>query len=212
MAFSKLKTAIVVLLTVTASPLKAQVEPFEVAQQKSIESKKPMMIFFLGNGWCYWCDEMKMHILSNEEFKKAVEKDFDVIWLNFSRNISKKSVEGSYLERFGISKFPSVVVFDPVTENVFTESGYRKMEPKKYAKWLKKNFYYKDAREPLMGYGNFTALGAPTALPKADPVEPDVVAESGFQFISQTDQPVESQKLAMHFGGGWLRRLKKAID
>jgi hypothetical protein len=32
----------------------AAVEPFEVAEKRAKEENKPLMIFFMGSGWCHW--------------------------------------------------------------------------------------------------------------------------------------------------------------
>ena len=117
------------------------VEPFEVAEKRAKEENKPLMIFFMGSGWCHWCEEMKKKILSKREFQRNVENDFIVLEVDFPRGIGKKKNEMTYKKRFGVGRYPTVVIYDPRTDKLFRESGFRDITPKDYALRLKEKFY-----------------------------------------------------------------------
>jgi thioredoxin-related protein len=119
----------------------AAVEPFEVAEKRAKQENKPLMIFFMGSGWCHWCEEMKKKILSKREFLRNVENDFIVLEVDFPRGIGKKKNEMTYKKRFGIGRYPTVVIYDPRTDKLFRESGFRDISPKDYALRLKEKFF-----------------------------------------------------------------------
>jgi protein disulfide-isomerase len=148
----RFKTGLFLLLSCTRA-LFAAIEPFEVAEQRAKQENKPLMIFFMGSGWCHWCEEMKKKILSKRDFLRNVENDFIVLEVDFPRDIGKRKNEMTYKKRFGVGRYPTVVIYDPRTEKLFRESGYRELSPRDYAKRLRDKFLEIDSEKVQIGSG-----------------------------------------------------------
>lgn len=123
--------------------LTAKVESIDFYEKLSISEKKPLMIFFLGTGWCHWCDEMKQQILTKRDFITNVEHDFILVTVDFPRGVTTKKNAQDLKRRFAISRYPTVVIWDPKNEKLFKETGYRDIGPKNYAYRLKDKFFEK---------------------------------------------------------------------
>lgn len=134
------------------------VEPFEVAEKKAIKENKPLMIFFMGSGWCHWCEEMKKKILSKRDFLRNVENDFIILEVDFPRGIGKKKNEMTYKKRFGVGRYPTVVIYDPRTDRLFRESGFRDISPKEYAIRLKEKFFENNFEGLHIGKGGLWGM------------------------------------------------------
>ncbi|MFZ4772809.1 MAG: thioredoxin family protein [Chlamydiia bacterium] len=128
-------------LIIFSKALSAKVPPLEAMEEKAIKEKKPLMIFFLGSGWCHWCDEMKRKILSKPDFIRNVEKNFIVIEVDFPRDGGKRKNEAAYKKRFEVGRYPTLVIYDPKTEKIFKESGFKHMAPAEYAAYVKEEFF-----------------------------------------------------------------------
>jgi|GEM_PF-1781437 len=148
----RIKTGLFLLFACTRA-LFANIEPFEVAEQRAMRENKPLMIFFMGSGWCHWCEEMKKKILSKRDFLRNVENDFIILEVDFPRDIGKRKNEMTYKKRFGVGRYPTVVIYDPRTEKLFRESGYRDLSPRDYAKRLRDKFLEIDSEKVQIGSG-----------------------------------------------------------
>jgi thiol-disulfide isomerase/thioredoxin len=63
---------------------------FEAAKKKAEADKKPLLVKFTGSDWCPPCIKLNDEVFSKSSFKKAVEKDFVVVVLDFPRK--KKNI------------------------------------------------------------------------------------------------------------------------
>ncbi len=138
-----------------ASSLSAKIDPLEIYEERSISENKPLLIFFLGSGWCHWCDEMKRHILTKRDFLRNVEKDFILVEVDFPRGAGRNKNEQEFKKRFGVGRYPSVVIWDPKSEKLFKESGYRDLTPREYANRLKEKFFETSCESGMIGVGGY---------------------------------------------------------
>jgi thioredoxin-related protein len=138
-----------------ASSLSAKIDPLEIYEERSISEKKPLLIFFLGSGWCHWCDEMKKHILTKRDFLRNVEKDFILVEVDFPRGAGRNKNEQEFKKRFGVGRYPTVVIWDPKSEKFFKESGYRDLTPQEYAIRLKEKFFETSFESGIVGVGGY---------------------------------------------------------
>ncbi len=183
------------------------VEPFEVAEERALAEGKPLMIFFLGNGWCHWCDELEKQILVKHDFLKNVEKDFILIQVNFPRSVGKQKNENTYKKRFNVGRYPTLVIYDPKTEKVFQESGYREMSAKEYAFRLKEIFLDL-SKNPLHAVRKNSLQNEPASQKMlSDAIEQE--SEDGlFVWIPRNDSsPIFGTKprVRVGFGGSWWK-------
>ncbi|MBM3195766.1 MAG: thioredoxin family protein [Chlamydiae bacterium] len=144
----------------------AAVEPFEVAEKRAKEENKPLMIFFMGSGWCHWCEEMKKKILSKRDFLRNVENDFILLEVDFPRGSGKNKNEMTYKKRFGVGRYPTVVIYDPRSDKMFRESGFRDISPREYAIRLKEKFFETELGSVQIGKGGFWGASSNRELDK----------------------------------------------
>jgi len=57
----------------------------ETAQQKSVETGKPIFAFFTGSDWCGWCHKLQADVFAKPEFKKWAAENVILLELDFPR-------------------------------------------------------------------------------------------------------------------------------
>jgi len=177
-----------------ASSLSAKLDPLDVYEERSISEKKPLLIFFLGSGWCHWCDEMKRHILTKRDFLRHVEKDFILVEVDFPRGAGRSKNEQEFKKRFGVGRYPSVVIWDPKSERLFKESGYRDLAPQEYAIRLKEKFFETSFESGMVGVGGFWGNTSQDKLEPSAQVSERSKNTSQRKESSKTRQPSRSTR------------------
>ena len=51
----------------------------------SLDTKKPIMLFFTGSDWCGWCKKLVREVYDKPEFKKWAEKNVVLVEIDFPR-------------------------------------------------------------------------------------------------------------------------------
>lgn len=113
------------------------------AKEKAAETGKPILIKFTGSDWCPPCKALNKAVFSKKSFKKAAEKEFVVVVLDFPRK--KKLPEGeleanrAVAKEYKIKGYPTVMILTAEGEVVKSQSGYNGLEADAYMADLKKS-------------------------------------------------------------------------
>jgi protein disulfide-isomerase len=83
----------------------------------SINSKKPILLFFTGSDWCGWCIRLQREVFHKEDFKKWTDENVILVELDFPRrkqlpaNIAQQNRELQQI--FGVRGYPTVWLVTP---------------------------------------------------------------------------------------------------
>jgi len=90
---------------------------FEKAAKVSMETKKPLLLFFTGSDWCGWCIRLQKEVLKTTEFASWAKDNVVLVELDFPRRtpqqpeIQKQNNELQQI--FQIQGYPSVCIVTP---------------------------------------------------------------------------------------------------
>ena len=81
------------------------------AANLSLQSGKPMFLFFTGSDWCGWCKKLVAEVFDKKEFKKWANQNVILVELDFPKRkqiSSKLQKQNSTLARqFGVRGYPT---------------------------------------------------------------------------------------------------------
>lgn len=83
----------------------------------SINSNKPLLLFFTGSDWCGWCIRLQREVFAYNAFKKWTDENVILVELDFPRrkvlppNILKQNRELQQI--FGVRGYPTVWLVTP---------------------------------------------------------------------------------------------------
>lgn len=141
------KLLFLVLLFAASYSVKAQDLTWYTNLDKAIEvsnqTKKPLMLFFTGSDWCYWCHRLDGEVFSKSEFTTWAKNNVILVEVDFPRKTTLSTelqTQNNKLQQFfSIQGFPTVVFVNAVKKEgkiVYDKigtSGYIEGGP---AKWL----------------------------------------------------------------------------
>lgn len=86
--------------------------------QTSLETNKPIMLFFTGSDWCGWCKKLVREVYVKPEFKAWANKNVVLVEIDFPRR-SKLSDQIQKQNRdlqqmFGVRGYPTIWFVNPV--------------------------------------------------------------------------------------------------
>ena len=120
---------------IMAASRSAWTEDFDAAKARAALEKKDMLLNFSGSDWCGWCIKLEQEVFGRAEFKKAAEKKFVLVRLDFpqkSKPPERIRQQNQRLAKvYGIEGFPTVVVTD-AEGRLYARTGYRPGGPEKY--------------------------------------------------------------------------------
>ena len=116
---------------------------FEAAKKKAETDKKPLLVKFTGSDWCPPCIKLNDEVFSKSSFKKAVEKDFVVVVLDFPRKKKLPEEESAankkVAKEYSLKSYPTVMLMDSKGKVFKSMSGYAGGGVEAYLKGLKKS-------------------------------------------------------------------------
>ncbi len=78
----------------------------------SIKTKKPVMLFFTGSDWCYWCKRLQSEVFKQPEFAAWANKNVVLVEVDFPRTTTLapelQSQNNQLKQFFGIQGFPTI--------------------------------------------------------------------------------------------------------
>ena len=83
----------------------------------SVQTGKPLLMFFTGSDWCGWCTQLKNAVFSKSEFPAWVSKNVVLVELDFPRRtkLDPKIQQQNYTlkNEMGVGGFPTVWFVNP---------------------------------------------------------------------------------------------------
>ena len=137
------KTVLALLTFALASMAQAGdfLTDFETAKKKAAKEDKPLLVKFTGSDWCLPCMKLDKEVFSKKDFKKAVEKDFVVVILDFPRKkelpAEQTKANKEVAKKYGLNSYPTVMLMDQKGKVFKSMSGYGGGGVKPYLKVLK---------------------------------------------------------------------------
>ncbi|APQ16247.1 thioredoxin family protein [Maribacter hydrothermalis] len=131
--------AVVTISTTTAQEWNTD---FEIAKKLAKANDKPIVLVFQGSDWCAPCIKLDREVWSTDEFKAYAKDHYVMLQADFPRRknnalpeeqLNKNKALAENYNRQGI--FPFVVVMN-ANGDVYGETSYKKLTPKKYIQEL----------------------------------------------------------------------------
>ncbi|MFT6178761.1 MAG: thioredoxin-related protein [Akkermansiaceae bacterium] len=130
--------ALLAAFTVSAAHAGDYLTDFEAAKKKAVADKKPLLVKFTGSDWCPPCIKLQKEVFSKSSFKKAVEKDFVVVVLDYPRKKKlpkdQTAANKKVAKKYGLKSYPTVMLMDSKGKVFKSMSGYNGAGAKAYLK------------------------------------------------------------------------------
>ncbi|MBI2742565.1 MAG: thioredoxin family protein [Chlamydiales bacterium] len=113
-------------------------EDYSASLTKAQENGKPLLLAFMGSGWCPWTDKIDKEILSDPDFINPLKDQLNFVWLNIPFNKNATAVQVQELKSiYGVKELPTLIVITPNQEEMF-RIGYLPLTPAEFAARIEK--------------------------------------------------------------------------
>ena len=139
-----MKTLLALPLCLLATVLSAA-EPvwltdLDAAKAQGVKENKPVLVDFTGSDWCPPCKALHKNVFESKEFA-AVASKYVLVELDYPRNKPQapelKAKNAELSKKFGISGFPTVLLIDAKSGEVFGKTvGFGGQSAKEYLQKL----------------------------------------------------------------------------
>ena len=132
----KLILTLLFLATVTAHAKVTWLTDLDAAKAQGIKENKPLLVDFTGSDWCPPCIQLHKVVFESAEFA-AVASKYVLVELDYPRKTSQapelKAKNAELSKKFGISGFPTVLLIDAKSGDVFGKTvGFGGQTAKEY--------------------------------------------------------------------------------
>ncbi len=114
-------------------------EDYQKTISTAKESKKALIIAFLGTDWCPWSEKLESDVLMKEKFLEGLRDEAIFVRLDFPEygkgEVNKELAR--LKEKFKIAEFPTLLLLDE-EENEIIKLGYMPMQPEEFSLYIKK--------------------------------------------------------------------------
>ena len=138
-----MKNLILTLLLVASVTARAELTwltDLDAAKAKGVKENKPVLVDFTGSDWCPPCKQLHKVVFASAEFA-AVASKYVLVELDYPRSKPQpdelKAKNREWQQKFGISGFPTVLLIDAKTGEVFGKTvGFGGQTAKEYLQKL----------------------------------------------------------------------------
>ena len=132
----KLILSLLLLATVTARAEVTWLTDLDAAKAKGVKENKPVLVDFTGSDWCPPCIQLHKVVFESAEFA-AVASKYVLVELDYPRKTPQapelKAKNAELSKQFGISGFPTVLLIDAKSGEVFGKTvGFGGQTAKEY--------------------------------------------------------------------------------
>ena len=132
----KLILTFLFLATITARAEVTWLTDLEAAKAKGVKENKPVLVDFTGSDWCPPCIQLHKVVFQSAEFA-AVASKYVLVELDYPRKTPQapelKAKNAELSKKFGISGFPTVLLIDAKSGEVFGKTvGFGGQTAKEY--------------------------------------------------------------------------------
>ncbi len=103
----------------------------DLALEKMAQEKKPLLLAFLGSGWCPWSDKLAQEVIGKKEFTDSLGRDFVLLRINCSGDGAEP-----LKERYGVEQCPCFILIDSSGEKI-AQVEYLALDSGAYASHIK---------------------------------------------------------------------------
>ena len=91
------------------------------AMEISMETQKPLLLFFTGSDWCGWCIRLQKEVLRTPEFAAWAKENVVLVELDYPRKAPQtadiKKQNNELQMAFGIQGFPTIIFANAITKD-----------------------------------------------------------------------------------------------
>jgi thiol-disulfide isomerase/thioredoxin len=132
----KLILSLLLLATVTAQAKVTWLTDLDAAKAQGVKENKPVLVDFTGSDWCPPCIQLHKVVFQSAEFA-AVASKYVLVELDYPRKTPQapelKAKNAELSKKFGISGFPTVLLIDAKSGEVFGKTvGFGGQTAKEY--------------------------------------------------------------------------------
>jgi thioredoxin-related protein len=111
-------------------------ENYDQATRTAQKTGKPLILAFMGAGWCPWSEKFEKEILSEAGFLDTLKDKVALVWVTCSQDGSRSTPEVRALkEKYAVEQYPTLVVVSAYQEEMF-RVGYLPLSAKEFASRL----------------------------------------------------------------------------
>ncbi len=115
---------------------------YSTARKASTDSGKPMLVYFSGLGWCYWCGRLDEEVFAAPEFEKFAKENLVLLNIDFPRTPTQRATaadkfNADLASSFGVTGVPSLILVSP-DGKALGKFGYREGGPAIYIEAIQK--------------------------------------------------------------------------
>jgi thiol-disulfide isomerase/thioredoxin len=132
----KLLLALLLLASVTARAEFTWLTDLDAAKAQGVKENKPVLVDFTGSDWCPPCKALHKNVFESAEFA-AVASKYVLVELDYPKSKPQtpelKAKNAALSKQFGITGFPTVLLLDAKTGDVFGKTvGFGGQSAKEY--------------------------------------------------------------------------------
>ena len=132
----KLILTLLFLATITVRAELTWLTDLDAAKAKGVKENKPLLVDFTGSDWCPPCIQLHKVVFESAEFA-AVASKYVLVELDYPRKTPQapelKAKNAELSKKFGISGFPTVLLIDAKSGDVFGKTvGFGGQTAKEY--------------------------------------------------------------------------------
>lgn len=132
----KLILTLLFLATITAQAKVTWLTDLDAAKAQGVKENKPVLVDFTGSDWCPPCIQLHKVVFESAEFA-AVASKYVLVELDYPRKTPQapelKAKNAELSKKFGISGFPTVLLIDAKSGEVFGKTvGFGGQTAKEY--------------------------------------------------------------------------------
>jgi len=109
---------------------------YETAIQRALFEKKPILLSFTGSDWCIWCQKLDAELFHMPEFLLGIDKVAVPVRVNFPQRRRLQPVQTKtnriLKDRWKVDTFPTVILYDPQTDEFIWRHGYLNTKADEY--------------------------------------------------------------------------------
>ena len=176
-----MKRVLAIVLLFNSALTQAQVNwisnDWDQAKANASESQK-MIMMDCYTTWCGWCKVMDKETFGNAEVAAYLQNNFVCLKMDMEKGAGVKLAM-----KYGVSGFPTILVFNSKAQLIYRSTGYLKPEP--FLKAMKEAV---EEVKPIKGYSNELNLNYPQFLYDASDGDPSTKYPKEDEVIAYLDK------------------------
>lgn len=126
---------------------------FAPAAALAKSSGKDLLVDFTGSDWCKWCKTLDAEVFSQQEFRRAMDRDYVLVEIDLPRSdaarkqVPNLSANRALANKYGVRRYPTVILMT-ADGDICARTGYQRGGWQNYLQHVKD--LRSTGRAPLM--------------------------------------------------------------